>query len=48
MGFSEDTKMGDDSVIECVYENDAVTAYTSFTTQGTGNYGANRTRVVKF
>lgn len=38
--------MGDDSVIECVYENGMVTAYTSITTRGEGNYGANRAPVV--
>jgi hypothetical protein len=47
LGLSDDTLMGDDSVIECVYENGVVTAYTSLTSRGEGNYGANRTRVVR-
>ena len=38
--------MGDDSVIECVYENGIVSAHTSLTTRGEGNNGANRARVV--
>lgn len=38
--------MGDDSVIECVSENEMVTAYTSITTRGEENYGANRVPVV--
>lgn len=46
IGLSDDTRMGGDSVIECVKEGNAVNAYTSFTTSGTGNYGANRTRAV--
>lgn len=46
LGFSEDTQMGDDSVIECVKEANLVNAYTSFTTRGIGNYGAHRSRVV--
>lgn len=46
LALSLDTSMGDDSVIECVYQNGIVTAHTSLTTRGEGNYGANRTRVV--
>jgi hypothetical protein len=47
LGLSEDTSMGDDSVIECVYENGVVTAYTSLTRRGEGNYGSDRFRVVR-
>lgn len=32
LGLSEDSKMGDDSVMECVPENGKVNAYTSYTT----------------
>lgn len=46
LALSADEHMGDDSVIECVYENGVVTAYTSLTTRGEGNNGANRARVV--
>lgn len=31
VGLSQDDKMGDDSVVECVYENGRINAYTSWT-----------------
>lgn len=47
LGLSEDTLMGDDSVIECVKEGNTIKSYASFTTRGSGNYGAHRDRVVR-
>lgn len=43
LGLSEDTKMGDDSVMECVPENGVVEAYTSYTT--IKPFASNRTGV---
>lgn len=41
VGLSEDDKMGDDSVIECVKRGNGVAAYMSYT-KGSPNYGAPR------
>ncbi|XP_066143030.1 putative ferric-chelate reductase 1 homolog [Euwallacea fornicatus] len=41
VGLSEDDKMGDDSVIECVKRGNTVAAYMSYT-NGAPNYGAPR------
>ncbi|XP_058054768.1 putative ferric-chelate reductase 1 homolog isoform X2 [Anopheles bellator] len=43
VGLSDDAKMGDDSVIECVPEQGVVNAYASWT--ATGPYSATRTGV---
>lgn len=45
--LSNDTKMGYDSVIECVVENGKVKAYASWTTpRGNPTYNASRADVV--
>lgn len=46
VGLSTDDKMGKDSVMECVPEGGAINVYSSYTTSGSGNYGAPRTNVV--
>lgn len=46
VGLSDDEKMGDDSVIECVKKNNGVSAYMSWTTAP--NYGAQRLTNVSF
>lgn len=45
LGLSDDDKMGDDAVIECVPEQGTVRAFTSWTS-GPPNYGADRQVVV--
>ncbi|XP_011186308.1 putative ferric-chelate reductase 1 homolog isoform X2 [Zeugodacus cucurbitae] len=44
LGLSEDAKMGDDLVTECVPQNGKVNVYTSYTA-GNPNYAANRANV---
>lgn len=46
IGLSNDGKMGEDSVIECVKRNNGVAAYMSWTS-GAPNYGAQRLSNVK-
>lgn len=47
VGLSNDAKMGEDSVIECVNESSGVNAYTSITRSTTpGDYGARRSTIV--
>ena len=48
LGLSRDRMMGDDSVVECVNENNNITAFTSFTTVGptVEAFGSPRTNVV--
>ncbi|XP_050316010.1 putative ferric-chelate reductase 1 homolog [Anthonomus grandis grandis] len=41
VGLSDDDKMGDDSVVECIKKNNGVAAYMSYTS-GSPNYGASR------
>lgn len=38
VGLSRDRSMGDDSVVECVYEDGAINAYTSWTNGKTGSF----------
>lgn len=45
LGLSEDDKMGDDLVIECVNQNGRVNMYSSYTS-GAPNYGVTRIGVV--
>lgn len=48
MALSEDGKMGHDSAIECVNENDAsVGVYTSITRAVPNDYGARRSDIVR-
>lgn len=47
VGLSDDTKMGDDSVVECVRENGRIQAYASWTTPRP-NLGNTRRGVVSF
>lgn len=47
VGLSEDTKMGDDSVVECVRENGRIQPYASWTTPRP-NLGNTRRGVVSF
>lgn len=42
LGLSFDSKMGDDSAIECVNENGVIRAYASLTRAIPQNYGARR------
>lgn len=44
IGLSEDDKMGDDSVMECLPQGGTIQAYTSWT-RGMPNYGASRDQV---
>lgn len=47
VGLSDDTKMGDDSVMECVRENGRIQAYASWTTPRP-NLGNTRQGVVSY
>lgn len=47
VGLSEDAKMGDDSVMECVRENGRIQAYSSWNTPRP-NIGNTRQDVVSF
>lgn len=48
MALSEDGRMGQDSAIECVNENDvSVGVYTSMTRAEPNNYGARRSDIVR-
>lgn len=44
-GLSTDDKMGDDSVMECIYESGSVRAVSSWTTVGSGKFDAPRSGV---
>lgn len=48
LGLSEDNKMGDDLVIECIPENGKVVMHSSLTSAPPNGYGVTRVGVVCF